>query len=109
MLHTTVEQGDVPVIYLKGDVDLDSAETFRWVVGDVTRSAKEVIVDFAEVTFIDSSGTGLVVRTTLDLASRGTKLRLRNISAPVADVFTMLKVRQLIGDDAFTDPPAGDA
>lgn len=109
MLHTTVEQGDVPVIFLKGEVDLDSAETFRWVIGDVTRGAKEVVVDFAEVTFIDSSGTGLVVRTTLDLASRGTKLRLRNISAPVADVFGMLKVRQLIGDDAFVDPPDGSA
>ena len=109
MLHTRVEQGDVPVIYLKGDVDLDSAETFRWVVGDVTRSAAKVIVDFDEVTFIDSSGTGLVVRTTLDLASRGIKLRLRNISAPVADVFAMLKVRQLIGDEAFLDAPSGEA
>jgi len=106
MLHTRVEPGDKPIIYLKGDIDLDSAETFRWVVGDITRGVTEVIVDFAEVTFIDSSGTGLVVRMTLDLRSRGIKLSLCNISPPVADVFAMLKVRQLIGDEAFVDPPA---
>jgi anti-sigma B factor antagonist len=106
MLHTRVEPGDTPVIYLKGDIDLDSSETFRFVIGDVTHGATEVVVDFAEVTFIDSSGTGLIVRLTLDLQSRGIKLRLRNISAPVADVFAMLKVRQLIGDDAFVEPPA---
>ena len=108
MLHTRVEPGDEPVIYLKGDIDLDSAETFRWVIGDVTRGVTEVIIDFSEVTFIDSSGTGLIVRMTLDLQSRGVKLRLRNISPPVADVFAMLKVRQLIGDDAFVDLPADE-
>jgi anti-anti-sigma factor len=108
MLHTRVESGETPVIFLKGDVDLDSAETLRWVVGDVTRGVTEVILDFADVTFIDSSGTGLVVRMTLDLQSRGIKLRLRNISPPVADVFAMLKVRQLVGDDAFVDPPGDD-
>jgi len=108
MLHTTVEEGETPVIHLEGEIDLDSAETFRWVIGDVTRKAREVILDFAEVTFIDSSGTGLLVRTTLDLRAHGTALRLRRISAPVADVFTMLKVRQLIGDEAFIDAPPAD-
>lgn len=108
MLHTRIETGEKPVIYLKGDVDLDSAETFRWVVGDVTRGVTETFLDFAEVTFIDSSGAGLVVRMTLDLQSRGIKLRLRNISAPVAEVFATLKVRQLVGDDAFVDPPAAE-
>lgn len=103
MLHTQVENGEVPVISLKGEVDLDSADTFRWVVADVAKGVAEVIIDFAGVSFIDSSGTGLLVRTCLDQRAQGTRLRLRNIPPVVDDVFAMLKVRTLVGDDAFVE------
>jgi len=103
MLHTRVETADTPVIHLEGEIDLDSAETFRWVVTDAVRSATEVVLDFAKVTFIDSSGTGLLVRLCLDYKSQGVQLRLTNIPPAVDDVFSMLKVRSLVGDEAFLD------
>jgi len=103
MLHTRVESGDTPVIHLEGEIDLDSAETFRWVVTDAVRGATEIVLDFARVTFIDSSGTGLLVRLCLDYKSQGVQLRLTRIPPAVDDVFTMLKVRSLVGDDAFLD------
>jgi len=103
MLHTQVENGEVPVIFLKGEVDLDSAETFRWVVADVGKGVAEVIIDFAGVSFIDSSGTGIFVRLSLDLKSQGTPLVARNLSPAVKGVFDMLRVRELVGDDVFPD------
>jgi anti-anti-sigma factor len=103
MLHTRIEPGDVPIIHLEGEIDLDSVETFRWVVSDAIRDTTEAIVDFAGVTFIDSSGTGLLVRFCLDYKARGVQLRLRNIPPVVDDVFSMLKVRALVGDEAFLD------
>ena len=103
MLHTRVETGEIPVIYLEGEIDLDSVETFRWVISDAMRSASQVVVDFSGVTFIDSSGTGLLVRFCLDYKAQGVQLRLRNIPPVVDDVFTMLKVRTLVGDDAFVE------
>ena len=101
MLHTRVEQDEVPIIFLSGEVDLDSAETFSWVVGETVKGVAEAIVDFAGVSFIDSSGTGLLVRLCLDLKAQGVLLRLRNIPPVVDDVFYMLKVRTLVGDEAF--------
>jgi anti-anti-sigma factor len=103
MLHTRIEPGEIPVIYLEGEIDLDSVETFRWVISDAIRSAGEAVVDFAGVTFIDSSGTGLLVRFCLDYKAQGVQLRLRNIPPVVDDVFRMLKVRALVGDEAFLD------
>jgi anti-anti-sigma factor len=103
MLHTKVEPGEVPVINLSGEIDLDSAETFRWVVGETVKGAREAIIDFTGVTFIDSSGTGLLVRLCLDLRAQGAELRLRNVSPPVADVFATMKVKELIGEQAFVD------
>jgi anti-anti-sigma factor len=103
MLHTRIEPGEIPVIHLEGEIDLDSVETFRWVISDAIRGASEAVVDFTGVTFIDSSGTGLLVRFCLDYKAQGVLLRLRNIPPVVDDVFGMLKVRALVGDDAFLD------
>jgi anti-anti-sigma factor len=103
MLHTRVESGDTPVIHLEGEIDLDSVETFRWAVTDALRGATEAILDFSHVTFIDSSGTGLLVRFCLDYKAQGVQLRLRDIPPMVDDVFKMLKVRALVGDEAFLD------
>ncbi|HUK76255.1 MAG TPA: STAS domain-containing protein [Thermoleophilia bacterium] len=103
MLHTRVETGDTPVIHLEGEIDLDSVETFRWAVTDALRGATEAILDFSRVTFIDSSGTGLLVRLCLDSQAQGVQLRLRDIPPVVDDVFKMLKVRALVGEEAFVD------
>jgi len=103
MLHTRIEPGEIPVIHLEGEIDLDSVETFRWGISDAIRGASEAVVDFTGVTFIDSSGTGLLVRFCLDYKAQGVLLRLRNIPPVVDDVFSMLKVRALGGDDAFLD------
>lgn len=101
MLHTRVEPGESPIIYLEGEIDLDSVETFRWAVSDAIRGASQAVIDFSGVTFIDSSGTGLLVRFCLDYKAQGLQLRLRNIPPVVDDVFSMLKVRALVGDEAF--------
>ena len=103
MLHTRVETGEIPVIYLEGEIDLDSVETFRWVVSDAMRGAGQAVIDFSGVTFIDSSGTGLLVRFCLDYKAQGVQLKLSNIPPVVDDVFSMLKVRALVGDEAFLD------
>ena len=103
MLHTRVEPGESPIIYLEGEIDLDSVETFRWAVSDAIRGASQAVIDFSGVTFIDSSGTGLLVRFCLDYKAQGLQLRLRNIPPVVDDVFSMLKVRALVGDEAFLD------
>jgi anti-anti-sigma factor len=101
MLHTRVEAGEIPIVHLEGEIDLDSVETFRWVVDDAVRGVTEAVLDFAGVTFIDSSGTGLLVRACLDYRARGIRLKLANIPPVVEDVFAMLKVRTLVGDEAF--------
>jgi len=103
MLHTRVEQGERPVIYLEGEIDLDSVETFRWVVDDAARGRRHAVLDFSGVTFIDSSGTGLLVRSCIDHKANGVQLLLRNVPPVVDEVFEMLKVRTLIGDEAFLD------
>jgi len=103
MLRAVTEQGVVPHMYLSGEMDLDCADSLRTAVTEAVRGAEMVVIDFGKVDFIDSSGTGIFVRLCLDLKSQGIAVHAANLSAAVADVFAMLRVRDLVGDEAFTD------
>ncbi len=103
MLHTIVEQGPKPTVILQGEMDLDCAETLRWAIGEAAAHSREVTLDFAGVKFIDSSGTGIFVRLCLDMQQKGVKLRVRRLTPAVSQVFDMLRVRELIGEEIFTD------
>jgi len=103
MLHTTVDKEPEPTVHLQGEMDLDCAETLRWAVGEATATADHVTLDFGGVKFIDSSGTGIFVRLCLDLQQRGVKLRVHDLTPAVAQVFDMLRVRELVGEEVFAD------
>ncbi len=103
MLHTTVDKEPEPTVHLQGEMDLDCAETLRWAVGEAAVAAHQVVLDFAGVRFIDSSGTGIFVRICLDMQQKGVGLRVRNLTPAVAQVFDMLRVRELVGEEVFAD------
>jgi anti-anti-sigma factor len=101
MLRTSIAQGPAPTVYLAGEMDLDCADTLREAVTEAARGAQMVALDFANVEFIDSSGTGIFVRLCLDMKSQGTPLLARNLSPAVRGVFDMLRVPELVGEDVF--------
>jgi anti-anti-sigma factor len=103
MLTVRLEQEDHPTVYLAGEMDLDCADDLRETVERAGAGAEMVELDFADVHFIDSSGTGIFVRLCLDLQAQGVAVRARNVPPVVAQVFDMLKVRALVGDEAFLD------
>ena len=103
MLRTSIAQGPAPTVFLAGEMDLDCAETLRDAVAEAARGAQTVVLDFADVKFIDSSGTGIFVRISLDMKSQGTPMVARNLSPAVRGVFDMLRVRELVGDEVFCD------
>jgi anti-anti-sigma factor len=103
MLTVRLEQEDHPTVYLAGEMDLDCADDLRETVERAGAGAEMVVLDFADVRFIDSSGTGIFVRLCLDLQAQGVAVRARNVPPVVAQVFDMLKVRALVGDETFFD------
>ena len=103
MLRTSIAQGPAPTVYLAGEMDLDCADTLREAVAEAARGAQTVVLDFTDVKFIDSSGTGIFVRISLDMKSQGMPMVARNLSPAVRGVFDMLRVRELVGDEVFPD------
>ena len=77
---TTRAQPDEPVVvHAAGELDLDTVGAFRVEVADAVNSASPapVIVDLRDVTFIDSTTLGVLVRAHNRLTAQGRHLTIR--------------------------------
>lgn len=78
--------------YISGDIDHHSAPSVREIIDDaivVNESAESVVLDFSGVTFMDSSGVGLVMGR-YRLASANSKvLSVVNLSQRDYKIFKM--------------------
>lgn len=85
----------VMTAYLSGDIDHHNAKFMREIIDEaVTRQKpEELILDFRNVTFMDSSGIGLVMGRYKLLQITRSKLKVANVSS------TTQKVMRLAGLD----------
>lgn len=86
--------GDVTTLLLRGQMLLDDGDlAFGDRIHDlVNRGIAKVIVDLGGVTYIDSSGVGMLVAKLKTLKERGGDLKLVNLSPRAESLFGMLKL-----------------
>lgn len=69
--------GDTPVLKVKGEIDVSTAPELRDRLVQINqRGASNVVVDLSEVTFLDSTGLGVLVSGLKRFRSGGGDLRL---------------------------------
>jgi anti-anti-sigma factor len=75
-----VQAGQRRSVEVRGEVDLATAPDLEAVVRTALEHAPDgVVLDLAQLTFIDSSGLRALVALAKDADSRGTSLALRNL------------------------------
>ncbi len=75
-----VRTGEVRAVTVRGEVDLATATDLESVVRTALEEAPDgVVLDLAQLTFIDSSGLRALVALAKDAESLGTSLALRNL------------------------------
>ena len=85
-------------VCLKGDIDHHTAPAIRESIDDaiaVNHNANHIILDFSGVTFMDSSGVGLVMGRYRLLAPMGKKLQVDNLSARDYQILRMSGIEKL--------------
>ena len=89
---------DKLVVTLVGELDHHSAEEVRVKIDDrIERdNIKKVIMDFKEVTFMDSSGIGVVIGRFKKIKNRDGKVCITNINKRVDKVFTLSGLYKII-------------
>jgi anti-sigma B factor antagonist len=95
MKVTTRQKGSVTILDLKGKITIGAGDiALRNAVQDaMAAGAKNILVNMAEVTTIDSSGVGELVSAYTTATNRGAKVKLANLPAKVQDI---LHITQLI-------------
>lgn len=75
-------KGEVLTVYLQGEIDHHSAARMRTEIDKAVsfNMPSLLILDFSDVTFMDSSGIGLVMGRYKNLQKSGAKLNLMGLS-----------------------------
>jgi anti-sigma B factor antagonist len=90
------EVGAAVVVRLSGEIDLDVALEFRSGLLTAAENGPNVVVDFTDVTFIDSSGLSALILASRDIAGRGGQLVLAGPRGAVREVLSTTRLDQVL-------------
>ncbi len=91
------ERGRLTVIF-SGDIDEFACRTLRGELdGEIGRQAREeVVFDLGNVSFVDSTGLGLILGRYKKISASGGVLRLKNVPPQVDKVLRMSGVYSVV-------------
>jgi anti-sigma B factor antagonist len=86
--------GDVVVLDIKGRVQLgEGDELLKDKVNSLlNQGRKKIVLNLAEVPYIDSAGLGEVVRTFTTVSRQGGQLKLLNLTKRITDLLAITKL-----------------
>lgn len=89
--------GEVLTVYLEGELDHHAAKTVREEIDTAVdfNMPSLLILDFGNVSFMDSSGIGLVMGRYRNLQKNGAKLHLTNLPPTIYKVMKLAGVERL--------------
>ena len=89
------EMGDITVLTLTGEITLDDGDLVfgRYVDQVLARKRVKILVDLAGVTYIDSSGIGMMVAELRLARKHGGDMRLMRLTSRGQRLFALLKLR----------------
>ena len=98
MLHITEHIKDDRIfLILKGRLDFQACKTFRTAIEQAKRSTpRHIILNFADVPFVNSAGLGLVMLAFKDLEEAQIRLSLEVTEGYVQEVFSVTNIGQKI-------------
>ncbi len=99
--------GDVTVIDAAGRITLgEGSSSFRDTVRDhIAKGNKKLLINLAEVSYIDSSGIGELVTAFTTVTNNGGHLKLLNLTHRVQDLLQITKLYTVF--EVFSDEAVG--
>ncbi|MBI5084937.1 MAG: STAS domain-containing protein [Candidatus Solibacter usitatus] len=104
---TTRQVGDVTVIDAAGRITLgEGSSTFRDTIKDMTgKGQKKILLNLADVSYIDSSGIGELVSGFTTVSNAGGSLKLLNLTKRIHDLLQITKLYTIF--EVFDDEAKG--
>jgi anti-anti-sigma factor len=96
---------DAATLAIQGEFTIFTAATTKVTLLEALETAKDIDVNLADVTEIDSAGLQLMVMAKREAAMRGKNLRFINHSAPVLDLIDLCNLSGFFGDPVLISSP----
>jgi anti-sigma B factor antagonist len=105
MQITERTEENIPVISITGDIDLESSPKLRdFLKPKATQKVQRLLLDFAGVNYIDSSGLATLIEYFQSVQGFGGKLALASLSPRVKNVFEIVRLEQIFS--LYPDVPS---
>lgn len=102
MLEVDVSnQQDLAVVRLNGELDISTVEEFKQSVEKAKNSVSHMQLDLDKLSFVDSTGVGAILKVIKGLKQSNIEVKISNISAEVFEVFDLLGLPMLLGEELF--------
>jgi anti-sigma B factor antagonist len=99
------ESQDSVIVVLSGELDVATTPTLQWRLADLFElGITHMVMDFANLTFIDSVGVSLLITAAKRVRVAEGTLTVRNANRPVTRVFQITGLM-----DFFSMSPDGDS
>lgn len=92
--HKTGDQNDIAVIELSGKLDNAAADYFfAYVESEVLEAGTtKVVIDCDQLSYLSSTGIGMLIRIRSRLAKQGGEIRLTRVHGMIADVLRTIRL-----------------
>ena len=92
----TVNQDDVSVVELEGELDFHSSPELRTRLGElITKQAPKILIDLKKVDYMDSSGIATFVEAFQKTKRNNGRLILADLTSTVRGVFEIAKLESI--------------
>lgn len=93
---TEKTEDGVPVMAINGDIDLESSPQLREALKPkIAAKVPKLLLDFAAVNYIDSSGLATLIEYFQGAQAHGGKLGLASLSPRVKNVFEIVRLQEV--------------
>ncbi len=91
MKYTESEKNGVVILHLKGDLlgGSDIAEFKQKLKSLLDASKKNILIDMSDVTYVNSSGIGMLISGMTTVVQAGGKFKICNIEKNIKNVFVI--------------------
>jgi anti-anti-sigma factor len=96
MLGELLVQGAVSRLRLHGDLDLVTVEELRRLLADACTSRRDVVIDLADVPFVDVLSLSAILAAADGMREHGGRLRVTGAAAPVRRVCALLNADDVL-------------
>ena len=97
--------GDVMVLVAPGALDARNAQGARdYLKQQIASGGAKVVIDLSTVSFIDSSGLGVLLTALKTARAAGGDVRLTGLTPPVKTIFELTRLFQVFSSFPTTEP-----